>query len=153
MMDLCSLYYEFLGGILTYPMFDAPFLATSVRDFWGKRWNLPVAHYFKEFVFGRLRGCGMSGLWAALLVFLVSGVAHEVFMMFVGDVAYKGWAMGFFLVHGVLCVVESFIPGEIKEVVPRGVSIVLCQAIMVITCPLFCMPLHNIYSPIFNIRH
>ena len=64
------------AGIDAPPIMDAPILASSLSDFWGKRWNLAfrdLAHtcVFRPFV-GRL---GIAG--ATMTVFVVSGVVHD----------------------------------------------------------------------------
>ena len=33
------------------PHFDSPYLATSLRDFWGRRWNLTAANTLRFLVY------------------------------------------------------------------------------------------------------
>ncbi|EIE82189.1 hypothetical protein RO3G_06894 [Rhizopus delemar RA 99-880] len=35
-----------ISGIKTVEVFNQPFLATSLQDFWGRRWNLIVRNLF-----------------------------------------------------------------------------------------------------------
>uniref|UniRef100_A0A2N9ISK3 Uncharacterized protein n=1 Tax=Fagus sylvatica TaxID=28930 RepID=A0A2N9ISK3_FAGSY len=43
-LNLTSIYLGALGlalvGVELEPQFDEPYLATSLQDFWGRRWNL-----------------------------------------------------------------------------------------------------------------
>ncbi len=59
------------------PIMNAPILASSVSDFWSRRWNLAFRDVAHKFVFrptvGRL---GVAG--GTVLVFLVSGLVHDV---------------------------------------------------------------------------
>lgn len=59
------------------PIMNAPILATSLSDFWGRRWNLA----FRDVAFGQIFRplVGSLGiLWATMAVFLVSGVVHDL---------------------------------------------------------------------------
>jgi len=75
---------EFLAALLTVlwlpsgqllpPIHCRPFLARSIADFWGRRWNLWFSDWFRYAILTRLRR------WPALaliLIFAVSGVMHE----------------------------------------------------------------------------
>ena len=65
------------AGVSASPIMKAPLLARSLSDFWGKRWNLAFrdlshTYLFRPFV-GKL---GTAG--ATMLVFLVSGLIHDI---------------------------------------------------------------------------
>ena len=65
------------AGIDAQPLMDAPILASSLSDFWGKRWNLAFRDLAHTYVFRPLVGrLGIAG--ATMAVFLVSGVVHDV---------------------------------------------------------------------------
>jgi Membrane bound O-acyl transferase family len=66
-----------LGGIKAEPLMDFPIKASSLSDFWGRRWNrafrdVAFAHIFRPLV-GRV-GVG----WATMAVFIASGLVHEL---------------------------------------------------------------------------
>jgi alginate O-acetyltransferase complex protein AlgI len=59
------------------PIMNAPILATSLSDFWSKRWNLAFRDLAHTYVFRRFVGqLGIAG--ATMAVFFVSGVVHDV---------------------------------------------------------------------------
>lgn len=65
-----------LAGIDARPIMDAPILATSLSDFWGRRWNLAFRDMAHRHVFRPLVGrLGIAG--ATMAVFFVSGIIHD----------------------------------------------------------------------------
>ncbi|KAF8095264.1 hypothetical protein N665_0338s0019 [Sinapis alba] len=65
--------------------FIEPYLATSLQDFWGRRWNLMVTAILRSSVFSPVRricthflNLGWATIIGVLATFIVSGVAHEV---------------------------------------------------------------------------
>ena len=64
-------------GVDCRPMFRAPFLATSLREFWGNRWNHGFTEMLQETVYRPLqRSVGRPR--AGLASFAASGLLHEV---------------------------------------------------------------------------
>lgn len=64
------------AGINARPIMDAPLRATSLSEFWGRRWNLAFRDLAHAFVFRRLqKRIGIAG--ATLAVFLASGLVHD----------------------------------------------------------------------------
>lgn len=87
-----QIYFDFSGytdmargtgrmfGIKLSENFNAPYLATSIADFW-RRWHISFSRFILDYIFKPLqmgwRDWGQSGTAAALLVtFLVSGIWH-----------------------------------------------------------------------------
>lgn len=104
------------------PQFDEPYLATSLQDFWGRRWNLMVTKILHPTVYGPVRSAAARVLgrrWAAIpavwATFLVSGLMHELVVYNFGRVRPSGEMMGFFVLHGFSLSVEIVA----KKVVPR----------------------------------
>lgn len=93
------------------PQFNEPYLATSLQEFWGKRWNLMVSNILKPTVFEptRLLFTSLMGRnWATFLgvlaTFFVSGLMHELVFYTYGRQKTRWEVMCFFLIHGVsLC--------------------------------------------------
>lgn len=99
------------------PQFDEPYLATSLQDFWGKRWNLMVSNILRPTVYSPIRSfCElMAGktIWrkwcpvpAMLVAFLVSGLMHELVFYNIGRLKPTGEATCFFLLSGISVAVE-----------------------------------------------
>ncbi|MDB6137760.1 MAG: alginate O-acetyltransferase, partial [Verrucomicrobiaceae bacterium] len=87
-----------LMGIDLMRNFNAPYLASSVRDFW-RRWHISLSTWFREYLFLPLGGSrvshrhfyytnliivfGLSGLWhGAAGHYLVWGLFHAGYMIF-----------------------------------------------------------------------
>ena len=74
-----------LFGLRLTENFDAPYLASSVRDFW-RRWHISLSTWFRDYLYfplggsrrGKARTC-----WNLLVVFAVSGLWHGAAMTFV----------------------------------------------------------------------
>ncbi|KAL4585407.1 hypothetical protein LXL04_010027 [Taraxacum kok-saghyz] len=96
--------------------FDEPYLATSLQDFWGRRWNVMVNRILHPSVYEptRILSVKVVGrLWAPvpaiLATFLVSGLMHEL-IFFYFTRAWPTWeVMYFFGLHGVCLVLEVVI--------------------------------------------
>ncbi|KAI9337112.1 hypothetical protein DFJ73DRAFT_763457 [Zopfochytrium polystomum] len=97
---------------------DAPILASSLRDFWSRRWNSLIKRYLHHFVFTPVirrlepstatRPSRLTGAIATLAAFVASGVLHEYVMLVVFRAPF--WTdlqqLAYFSVQGVLCVAE-----------------------------------------------
>ncbi len=72
-------------GIQLMENFDAPYLSTSVADFW-RRWHISLTSWFKDYLYIPLGG-SRKGKWRKYLnkmvVFLVSGLWHGAQFSFV----------------------------------------------------------------------
>ena len=65
------------AGVDAQPIMAAPLRATSLAEFWGKRWNLGFRQLAHEFVFHPLhRVMGTAG--ASFVVFVLSGLIHDL---------------------------------------------------------------------------
>ncbi|KAJ1994049.1 hypothetical protein H4R33_000451 [Dimargaris cristalligena] len=128
--------YSSAAWLLQFPtpvIFDQPFLATSPRDFWSRRWNLLFKDTFHIVVFKpvqrRVGGTrGIAGpqapvvqFSAALAVFLFSGLLHEYILIAVCGRS-AGEEMLFFVLHGLLTCgqvgLQQVIPPLLAGVLP-----------------------------------
>ncbi|KAF0893589.1 hypothetical protein E2562_027315 [Oryza meyeriana var. granulata] len=94
-------------GMEMEPPFDRPYLASSLRDFWGRRWNLVVSAILRPSVYDPVsaRAGKEAGVLAA---FLVSGLMHEAMVYYVTLRPPTGEMAAFFLLHGACCVAEEW---------------------------------------------
>ncbi|KAJ0571562.1 putative long-chain-alcohol O-fatty-acyltransferase [Helianthus annuus] len=104
----------FVGfGFIIEPQFNEPYLATSLQDFWGRRWNLMSSSILRASVYnpiramwtpilGRLRG----QMLAIFVTFVVSGLMHELMYLYILRVRPTWEVTCFFLLHGVCTAVE-----------------------------------------------
>ncbi|KAI3495140.1 hypothetical protein L1887_37337 [Cichorium endivia] len=95
------------------PQFDEPYLATSLQDFWGKRWNLMVTGILHPTVYipvrsfsGRFLSRELAALPAVLATFIVSGLMHELIFYYLGRLKLTWEVTSFFVIHGVLVCLE-----------------------------------------------
>ncbi|XP_010485140.1 PREDICTED: probable long-chain-alcohol O-fatty-acyltransferase 4 [Camelina sativa] len=98
------------------PQFNEPYLATSLQDFWGRRWNLMVPAILRPAIYvpvWRLCKGRMSSDWARFLAvlatFIVSGVAHEVFFFTLTFEMPTGEVTWFFVLHGLCTATEAVV--------------------------------------------
>ncbi|KAF7151445.1 hypothetical protein RHSIM_Rhsim02G0096900 [Rhododendron simsii] len=95
------------------PQFDEPYLATSLQDFWGKRWNLMVSSILHATVYVPVRSIAARAIgrkWAPLpatiAAFFVSGLMHELIFYYAGRLRPTLEVTCFFLIHGVCLAAE-----------------------------------------------
>ena len=73
---LLALLWQSLG-VDAVPIMSAPLRATSLGEFWGKRWNLGFRDLAHEYVFAPTQKKLGAGT-ASFLVFIVSGLIHDL---------------------------------------------------------------------------
>ncbi|ESQ43724.1 hypothetical protein EUTSA_v10006422mg [Eutrema salsugineum] len=95
------------------PQFNEPYLATSLQDFWGRRWNLMVSEILRPTVYEpvlRWLVLGLPRKWASALAafatFVVSGIMHELLFFYMGRLRPSWGMMFFFLLHGLCTMAE-----------------------------------------------
>ncbi|WCJ40819.1 MBOAT (membrane bound O-acyl transferase) family protein [Euphorbia peplus] len=114
-----ALVYSILSMEL-YPPSDQPYFATSLQDFWGKRWNLMITNLLRNTVYKPIRRCldGVLGKWgpavAVVATFAVSGVMHELNFYHVTRVSPTWEVTCFFLLHGVCLAVEIAVKERVR---------------------------------------
>ncbi len=101
--DFWALVFRRLGFPVD-KVFVNPLAATSLRDFWGRRWNRIMSGMMRDLLFTPLaRRVGVVA--AALAVFLYSGVVHE-FVSVLGQSGYGGPTL-YFLIQAAGFLVEG----------------------------------------------
>lgn len=71
-----------LSGLTMESFSDAPLTqSSSPSDFWGNRWDRPVASALRRGCFRPLRQAGFSRHSAAIFTFLTSGIIHEYILL------------------------------------------------------------------------
>ncbi|KQK15881.1 long-chain-alcohol O-fatty-acyltransferase [Brachypodium distachyon] len=106
-MASAAFFARALLGADLEPQFDRPYLASSLRDFWGRRWNLMVPGALRPTVYRPVRS--RLGVPAGMLAtFVVSGLMHEVMFYYITLRAGTGEVTAFFVLHGVCVVAERW---------------------------------------------
>jgi hypothetical protein len=96
-------------GVDAQPIMRAPLSATSLSDFWGRRWNLGFRQLTHRLIFqpARIR----SGVVVAtLLAFFVSGLIHELVISLPARGGY-GLPTLYFVLQGIGVLAERSHPG------------------------------------------
>ncbi|KAL8255007.1 hypothetical protein R6Q59_033228 [Mikania micrantha] len=93
--------------------FNEPYLATSVQDLWGRRWNLMSSSILRVSVYNPMRAiwaptlgplCGQ--VVAILATFVVSGLMHELMFLYMMRVRPTWEVTCYFVVQGVCVAAE-----------------------------------------------
>lgn len=136
-----------LLGFATDEVFAAPFAARSPADFWGRRWNLFVSGFLRRQVFAPLARGGHVYRGAAA-VFLLSGLAHEYFVLVsVGAAAYEGgFMMAFFALQGVAVMAAAWWRAHLRPArfAPAWLKVSAHWLWLAATAPLFIYPLRKV---------
>ena len=106
-----------LFGLKLMENFRRPYLSRSTAEFWGSRWHISLAHWFRDYLYIPLGGSRAGALRRAInvmIVFLVSGLWH----------AGLGYGVGWtFLVWGALNGAYQWAePRDPEPLAPRGGS-------------------------------
>ena len=91
-------------GVDARPLFRAPLAARSLGDFWGRRWNLAFSEMTAIGIYRPVAGLAGKGP-ATVAAFLASGALHELAIS-VPVLAGFGGPLAYFLLHGVLVLIE-----------------------------------------------
>ncbi|XP_021887407.1 acyl-CoA--sterol O-acyltransferase 1 [Carica papaya] len=129
-------------GLELEPQFDEPYLATSLQDFWGRRWNLmvtsimhPTVYEPTREIFSPVIGRRWAPLPAFFTTFLASGVMHELMFYYLARLPPTGEITSFFLIHGFCSTVEIGLKKLISDRwrFPRVISCLLTVGFVLVT--------------------
>jgi Membrane bound O-acyl transferase family len=85
-------------GVAAQPIMSKPILSKTLSEFWGKRWNLGFRRLAYDLIFRPLhKRIGVAA--ASLLVFLASGVIHDLVISLPARGGY-GLPTGYFILQG-----------------------------------------------------
>lgn len=101
--QLAALFWRCLG-VNASPIMSAPLRAQSLSEFWGKRWNLGFRQLAHDLILVPARKYLQVG-WATLLVFLISGLIHDLVISVPAQAGY-GLPTGYFLLQGLGLILE-----------------------------------------------
>ncbi|XP_049380193.1 acyl-CoA--sterol O-acyltransferase 1-like isoform X2 [Solanum stenotomum] len=142
MLNIVSIAVRVVSRVELEPAINNPHLASSLQDFWGKRWNLMVTNILRPTVYDPIHSMvadRISRKWAPLpaviATFFVSGLMHELIFYYNGRLKPNGEVMMFFLIHGVALSLEIVIKKIFngKFLVPRIISGPLALSFIIFT--------------------
>jgi alginate O-acetyltransferase complex protein AlgI len=92
------------NGVGVQPIMHRPLLATSLADFWGRRWNRAYRRVSFEYFFRpAVSRFGVAA--GTLTAFLMSGIVHELVISFPARAGYGG-PTAYFLIQGLGLLIE-----------------------------------------------
>ena len=131
------------------PLMNAPLLATSVSEFWGKRWNLGFRDLAHTLIFKpMLRRFGKGA--AITLVFFASGLAHELVITVPAQGGYGGPTL-YFLLQAIGMGMERAWPSNIRGFFWR----IRTMLFLILPLPLLFPPVFvdRVMHPFFSFVH
>jgi hypothetical protein len=133
-----------LAGLSAPALMRSPFLATSVGEFWAKRWNrVASALLFRPLFFALFAWHGTA--LALFITFFVSAAAHVLLaFMAMGRWKISLVCGAFFLVQPLFILVERWLNTRLW---PTAAARVWTLAVLAITSPLFVEPALQIITP------
>ncbi|KAK3199847.1 hypothetical protein Dsin_023262 [Dipteronia sinensis] len=112
---------RFLGFEIE-PQFNEPYLATSLQDFWGRRWNLmivgilrPTVYEPLKYIFTPIIGQELAVFPCVMAVFTVSGLMHEVIFYYVSRTPPTWEQLWYFVLQGACLVVEIAVKKKVAD--------------------------------------
>jgi Membrane bound O-acyl transferase family len=107
-MALTGIAVSIILNMPVEPQFNNPFLSTSLRDFWSRRWNIMLSHTLRQVVYDPITS--RAGPTVGLITsFLVSGLMHEIIFYYLASSRPTGEVMAFFLLQGMGIIVEHVV--------------------------------------------
>ncbi|HYF68469.1 MAG TPA: membrane bound O-acyl transferase family-domain-containing protein [Ohtaekwangia sp.] len=92
-------------GVNVSELFRSPYKSKSLKEFWGKRWNIAFSEMTTRIAFRPLKS--LVGKEKALIAsFLLSGVLHEIAISFPVNAGF-GLPMIYFAIHALAMYLES----------------------------------------------
>jgi hypothetical protein len=137
-------------GIDVRESFDAPYLARSPREFWGRRWNVYVHRVALRNLFRPLRGTRRPVV-ATTVVFAASALMHEYFVFAaLGRFgAHTGWMTAFFALQALAVLGQLALERRRSRragKLPAPLAIGMHLAWLTLTAPLFFAPLGELFA-------
>jgi hypothetical protein len=96
-----------LQGVSTYVLFKQPAKATSLSNFWGKRWNLAFSEMTSIAIYRPLKAKAGSAI-ALMAAFIFSGLLHELALSVPVNSGY-GLPTLYFIIQGTVVLVERYL--------------------------------------------
>ena len=107
-----------LSGVDVRELFRSPYLSKSLKEFWGKRWNVAFSEMTALIVFRPLKTRISPGM-AMIVSFLVSGLLHEIAISFPVKSGY-GLPLLYFAIHATLMFLEERL-AVIKKIIQHPI--------------------------------
>lgn len=106
------------SGVDVKELFRSPYKATSLKEFWGKRWNMAFSEMTAMVVYKPLKT--RYGIPLAMIAsFLISGLLHEIAISFPVKMGY-GLPFLYFVLHGLAMYAEGKVQ-FVKQIISNSI--------------------------------
>jgi Membrane bound O-acyl transferase family len=103
-LNICTALFRFLG-VDVKELFRAPYKSKSLKEFWGRRWNMAFSEMTALVAYRPLKDkYGKNN--AMICSFLLSGIVHEIAISCPVKSGY-GLPLLYFVIHGVVMYAEG----------------------------------------------
>jgi len=152
LMDGPAAFLSWGLGVSLSPHFDKPYLATSLSDFWSKRWNLTVGNSLRALCYdpiheGRLIASEASykprklrSAMAVCWTFVASGLMHELLIGYINPKGQTGHWLAFFSLQGPLVILESYVKKHCGFKLPRWCQVLTTISLLLLVGHYFFFP-------------
>ena len=121
-------------GVDAPELFRAPYKSKSLKEFWGKRWNIAFSEMTALVAYRPLKT--KIGVEKAMIVaFLFSGLLHEIAISFPVRSGY-GLPMLYFLIHAVAIQLEAKSKFLQRIIQYKGLSHIWVMSVLILPIPL-----------------
>jgi len=135
-------------GVNVSELFKSPFRSKSLKEFWGKRWNIAFSEMTALIAYRPLKT--KIGVQKAVIVsFLLSGLLHEIAISLPARAGY-GLPLTYFGIHAFAMHLETKSPLIQKVIKHRFLSHVWVLTLLVLPMPLLFHPefIHHVLVPL-----
>ena len=122
------------AGVPVNELFRSPYKSRSLKEFWGKRWNVAFSEMTALVVYRPLRNKIGAGR-AVIVAFLFSGLLHEIAISLPVHSGY-GLPMLYFFIHAVAMQLEATSPFVRKIISHKVLSHVWVMGLLILPMPL-----------------
>jgi alginate O-acetyltransferase complex protein AlgI len=121
-------------GVNAQELFKQPYRSNSLKEFWGKRWNIAFSEMTQLIAYRPLK-TRLSADHATMCSFLFSGILHEVAISLPVRGGY-GFPMMYFGIHAIAMQMEARSPIIKRIIQHRHLSRVWVIALLILPMPL-----------------
>jgi hypothetical protein len=121
-------------GFAAVPLMNWPIAATSVSEFWGRRWNMAFRDLTHRFLFRPLAARIGAG-WALVVGFFFSGLVHDAVISLPARGGYGG-PTAFFMIQAAALFIERSRWGRVRGLGRGWTGRLFAAAVLLLPAPL-----------------
>jgi len=126
-------------GVPVSELFPSPYRSRSLKEFWGKRWNVAFSEMTALIIYRPLKS-NIGSRAAIVTSFLFSGLLHEIAISLPVRTGY-GFPMLYFVIHAICMQLEE------QPIIKRAINRPVTATLWVLGCLL--LPISLLFHPAF----